>query len=87
VNSYRFVVTGSVERPGAYTANHYVTVSEAITLAGGPNRYASPEQAMIVRPGKEGAPRRIPVDYPSILAGKRPEQDLPLQPGDTVYVP
>jgi len=87
VNSYRFVVSGNVERPGAFTANHFVTVSEAIALAGGPNRFGSPEDAVVIRSDATRGTRRIPVDYPSILAGRHPEQDLPILTGDNVYVP
>jgi polysaccharide export outer membrane protein len=87
INSYRFVVSGNVERPGAFTANHYVTVSEAIALTGGPNRFSSPVETVIIRADASGRPRRIPIDYPSILDGKRPDHDLPLLPGDLVYVP
>jgi polysaccharide export outer membrane protein len=87
VNSYRFIVSGNVEKPGSYNANHYARVSEAITLAGGPNRFASPAETVIIRSGADGAVRRIPVDDVGILSGKRPEQDLVILPGDTVYVP
>src|ERR1041385_3546217 len=41
VNSYRFTVAGNVEHPGMFTSRYYVTLSEAVALAGGPNRYAS----------------------------------------------
>jgi polysaccharide biosynthesis/export protein len=66
-----------------------VTVSEAIALAGGPNRYAAPEEIIIMRPDAKGgpAPRRIPVDYTGILKGKKSEQDIVLHSGDTVYIP
>jgi polysaccharide biosynthesis/export protein len=87
VNSYRFVVNGNVEHPGVFAANHYVTVVEAIAMAGGPNRFGSPDTTVIIRPGAGGKARRIPIDYPSILVGAHPEQDLPVLPGDTVYVP
>lgn len=87
VNSYRFVVSGNVEKPGSYNANHYASVSEAITLAGGPNRFASQEQAVIIRTGPDGKVRRIPIDNAAILSGRHPEQDLVILPGDTVYVP
>jgi len=88
VNSYRFVVSGNVEKPGVFTSTRYVTVSEAITLAGGPNRFASSELTVIQRSDRPNQlPRRIPVDYPKILSGQSPEQDLPLIAGDMVYVP
>jgi polysaccharide biosynthesis/export protein len=87
VASYRFVVSGNVEHGGAFVATHYVTVSEAMALAGGPNRFASPEQVVIIRDNGKGGVRRIPVDYPAILAGTHPEQDLALFSGDLIYVP
>jgi polysaccharide export outer membrane protein len=87
INSYRFVVSGNVEHGGAFSANHFVTVSEAIAMTGGPNRFASPIETVIIRTDASGKTRRIPIDYPSILDGKHPEHDLPLLPGDMVYVP
>jgi polysaccharide biosynthesis/export protein len=87
VNSYRFVVSGNAERPGAFTANHFVTVSEAIALAGGPNRFADPEETVIIRIDPAKGRKRIPIDYVAILKGTHPEQDLPLLSGDTVYIP
>lgn len=87
INSYRFVVNGNVEHPGVYTSTHFVTVVEGIAMAGGPNRFSSPEAISIIRTGADGKGRRIPIDYPSILTGIHPEQDLPLLRGDTIYVP
>jgi polysaccharide biosynthesis/export protein len=87
INSYRFIVNGHVERIGAYTSTHYVTVSEAIALAGGPNRFADSEQTVIIRDDGAKGKKRIPVNYPAILKGKNPEQDLPILAGDIVYVP
>jgi len=80
-------VGGNVEHPGTYNANHFVTVSEAMTLAGGPNRFSTPEETVIIRTSGDKGTRRIPIDYPSILNGSHPDADLPLLAGDTVYVP
>jgi polysaccharide biosynthesis/export protein len=82
VNSYRFTVAGNVEHPGMFTAKYYVTVSEALALAGGPNRYADAGDVVIVRGG-----RRIPIDYDAVLSGKSPEQDIVVLAGDAVRVP
>jgi len=87
INSYRFVVSGNVEKGGAFAVNHYVTVSEAMAMAGGPNRFANPDEAVIIRLDPTKGTRRIPIDYPSILNGAHPEQDLPILSGDTLYVP
>lgn len=86
INSYRFTVAGNVEKPGVFTSARYVTVTEAIVLAGGPNNYASSDDAVIIRATNEG-PKRIPINYPAILKGERPEQNLALLAGDMVYVP
>lgn len=87
INSYHFVVSGNVERSGSYNASHYLTVTEAIALAGGPNRFADAEQTIIIRPTTGAAPKRIPIDYPGILDGKKPAQDLLVLTGDVIYVP
>jgi polysaccharide export outer membrane protein len=87
INSYRFTVSGNIERPGTFNASHYVTVSEAMALAGGPNRYADPEDTVVIRTDPQHGTRRIPIDYPGMLAGKRPEQNIALLPGDVIYVP
>jgi polysaccharide export outer membrane protein len=72
---------------GVFNSNKYVTVSEAIALAGGPNRFANPDETVIIRDDPGKGKKRIPIDYPGILKGKHPEQDLTLLAGDIVYVP
>lgn len=87
VNSYRFTVAGNVENPGLFTSRHYLTVSEALALAGGPNRYASTGNILIVRTAVGRATQRIPIDYDAILSGRSPEQDIVILAGDAVRVP
>jgi polysaccharide export outer membrane protein len=86
VNSYRFTVAGNVQNPGLFTSRYYITVSEALALAGGPNRYASTSNVVVVRNGARGL-ERIRIDYDGILSGKNPEQDIVLLAGDAVQVP
>ncbi len=87
VNSYRFTVAGNVEHPGMFTPRYYVTVAEAVALAGGPNRYASPAEIVLIRPRASQSPARIPINYPRILSGERPDQNIVVLAGDTVQVP
>jgi polysaccharide biosynthesis/export protein len=86
VNSYAFTVAGNVGQPGVYSSRRFVTVSEAIALAGGPNRYATPKDIEIIR-SENAKQRRIPIDYDAILEGDHPEMDIAVLAGDTVYVP
>jgi polysaccharide export outer membrane protein len=86
INSYRFTVAGNVEHPGLFSARYYLTVSEALALAGGPNRYADTDEVVVVRP-VNGSLLRIPINYDDILSGRSPEQDIVILAGDSVRVP
>jgi polysaccharide export outer membrane protein len=86
VNSYHFTVLGNAEHQGSFSTNHFVTVTEAMALAGGPNRFASLSQVVLIRPSSAG-PRRIPIDLSAIYSGKRPEMNLVMVSGDTLYLP
>lgn len=85
-NSYRFTVAGNVERAGLFTSKHYVTVSEALALAGGPNRYADLDQVVVVRHDKEGF-RTIPISLKLVYSGQRPDMDLVILTADRIFVP
>ena len=87
VNSYSFVVSGNVEHAGTFRSDHYVTVMEAVQLAGGPNRYASPDRLKLFRVTAEGTTRVIPINYDALLGGKRPDSNLALFSGDQLHMP
>jgi len=36
---------------------------------------------------KDGKQTKIPFNYKEVVSGKNPEQNIELQPGDTVVVP
>jgi polysaccharide export outer membrane protein len=86
VNSYRFTVSGNVEHAGVIAAKYYVTVAEAIALAGGLNKFASQHKLVVVRTDANGL-RRIPIDYDRIASGDHPEENLVLLSGDTLFAP
>jgi polysaccharide export outer membrane protein len=87
VASYRFTVTGQVQNPGTFSSNYYVTVAEAVAMAGGPTRFADTGKLELIRVGADGKTRRIPIDYDQIASRKRPEANLTLVAGDTVFLP
>jgi polysaccharide export outer membrane protein len=86
VNSYHFTMAGNVERQGLYNSQRFLTVTEAVALAGGPNRFASLSKVVVIRPSP-GGPRRIPIDLGAIYDGKRPEMNIVILSGDTIYIP
>jgi polysaccharide export outer membrane protein len=86
VNSYHFTMAGNVEKPGLYTSPRFLSVTEAVALAGGPSRFASLSKVVLIRPSDAG-PRRIPLDLGAIYSGKRPEMNIAILSGDTLYLP
>ncbi len=87
IESYRFTVTGAVANPGSFSASYYVSIAEAIAMAGGPTRFADTSQIEIIRTSQNGKQRRIPIDYDDISTRRRPEANLILVAGDTVFIP
>jgi polysaccharide export outer membrane protein len=87
VNSYRINVVGKVERPGVYTPKDFVSVLDALALAGGPSRFAETDQIIIIRRDRDGTQRKIPFIYSEVMAGRHLEMNITLLGGDTVVVP
>jgi polysaccharide export outer membrane protein len=84
--SYKYSVSGNVERPGVFTSRAYVTVSDAVAQAGGLNRFGKP-LITILRRDKKGATRRIKIDLRAIQSGNCPAMDIYLWRGDQLLVP
>jgi polysaccharide export outer membrane protein len=85
INAARFYVLGEVAHPGAYPVRGRITVVQALALAGGPTEFANDRRVVVIRSGSDGKQTRYKVDAREVLAGNAPA--LPLQPGDTVFVP
>ncbi|MFW5859729.1 MAG: SLBB domain-containing protein [Planctomycetota bacterium] len=81
----RVYVLGAVARSGAVDlpSDEQLTVSKAISLAGGFTRFARQDAVQILRPGAESEA----IDVGALLSGKQDARDPVLQPGDTVSVP
>lgn len=82
-NSYRFVVAGNVNHAGSFNQKYYVTISEAIAIAGGPNKFAG-DRIIVLRRDDKGHMREIPISYKRIISGKFPNEDICVVAGDTV---
>jgi len=83
-NSKKVFVFGEVQKPGTFTYVEGMTVIEAITLAGGLTKLASPNGTHVARQ-QEGQQQKIRVPVKDIRDGK--EKNFSLQPGDIVFVP
>lgn len=86
--SYRFTIQGEVTHAGVFTADQYVTVADAMALAGGPSKFAKRNEITLLRrEPKTGEIRKIPLDYDLIASGKRQDMNIYVLPGDTIWVP
>lgn len=85
--SYRFTIEGEVTKAGVFTADQYVTVAEALAMAGGLSRFARHDEIRLMRHDARGNVRQIPLDWDAIASGKRPDMNIWVLPGDSIYVP
>lgn len=86
-NSYYFTVSGNVAHPGRYVSGAYVTVLEALALAGEPTPYASPQNITILRSERGGKTRKIPVNYDALVSARHLRQNVAIISGDVIVVP
>ena len=81
-------VIGQVPKSGGFVLRERETLSvlQALSLAGGMDHSASPQNARILRPAPGSASRtEIAVNLKRIMAGQAP--DVPLQKEDILFVP
>ncbi|HYO70462.1 MAG TPA: polysaccharide biosynthesis/export family protein [Archangium sp.] len=83
-NSKKVFVFGEVQKPGTFSYEEGMTIIEAVTLAGGFTKLASPNGTQVARLD-EGQQLKIRVPVKDIRDGA--EKNFALRPGDIVYVP
>jgi polysaccharide biosynthesis/export protein len=82
INSRKVYVQGQVGMSGAYPLIGPRNVLQAIAMAGGLSEYAKGDKIQIIRGNT-----MFRFNYKEVLDGKKLEQNIQLQPGDTVLVP
>ncbi|MDA3831788.1 MAG: polysaccharide export protein [Spirochaetales bacterium] len=77
-------VEGQVKKPGVYDYQRGITALNACIIAGGFDKFAAPNRAMIIR--KENDKQVvIKIDLNDVKEGKIP--DIELMPGDLIHIP
>jgi polysaccharide export outer membrane protein len=79
-------VIGKVNKPGQFPVNRRIDVLQALSLAGGLTVYADSDSINVLR-RVGNAVKVFPFDYDDVLDGEHLEQNIILEPGDTVAVP
>jgi polysaccharide export outer membrane protein len=87
INSQKFNVLGQVMRPGSFPLANSPTVLDAIALAGGFRDFAKQKSIYVLRQKEDGGQVRLAFNYKGVIKGIHPEQNVKLQPRDTVVVP
>jgi polysaccharide export outer membrane protein len=85
IRSRQVYVMGQIGKPGGYSLIAPITVLQLIAQAGGLNTFANRKGIFILR-GSKGALQRLKFNYVSAIRGGV-NQNINLQPGDTVIVP
>lgn len=87
INSQKFNILGEVTKPGSYSLTNTTTVLDAIATAGGFRDFAKQKDIYVLRQNSGGGQSRIAFNYKDVIKGKHPEQNIKLQPRDTIVVP
>ena len=86
INSQRIFIIGEVQHAGAFPLMPGMTVLQGLSNAGGFTAYADLKRIRIVR-AKDGKQTQLAFNYRDALKGDNPEQNIKLEPGDTIVVP
>lgn len=86
INSQRVYVMGEVLRAGAFPLIPGMTVLQALANAGGFTTFADVKKIHVLRM-VNGKRAELPFNYRDVLKGGNEEQNIKLEPGDTVVVP
>lgn len=87
VSSLSFNIVGEVTHPGYFPLTRRMTVLDALAMAGGFKDFAKTKKVYVLRTSANGTQERLPFNYKDVINGKSPQQNIELQPRDTIVVP
>lgn len=87
VNSKKYNIMGEVAKPGSYPLTLSTTIMDAIADAGGFRDFAKKAGVYILRQNPDGTQTRINFNYKEFIKGKHLEQNVKIEPQDTIIVP
>ena len=79
-------VMGKVLKPGQVLMTGPMTVLDALSMAGGLDKFADRSAIKVLRKTPQGQ-KAIPVHYDQLLRGQNLDSNITLLPGDTILVP
>ena len=86
VRSPRVYVVGKVSTPGKYIMVEKMRVMQVLSMAGGMTPFADKDDILIIR-NLNGQQKTFKFNYTQAAKGKNLDQNIELNPGDTIVVP
>lgn len=86
VNSRKVFILGQVKQSGAFDILQPTNVMQALAMAGGMSEFAKTNKIVVLRE-INGIKKRWQINIDAIASGKRPQDNMLLEPGDTIIVP
>ena len=87
INSKKYGILGRVGHPGSFSLMSPMTILDAIVASGGFTDFAKRKRIYVLRTTADGHQQRIPFNYTQVIRGVHAEQNVMLQPNDTIVVP
>jgi polysaccharide biosynthesis/export protein len=87
ISSLNFNIVGQVNRPGYFPLTRRMTVLDAVAMAGGFRDFAKTKKVYVLRKDANGTEQKLAFNYKEVIKGQNPQQNIELQPGDTIVVP
>lgn len=86
--SHRFNILGMVKAPGSFALTHPTTILDAIAMAGGLLDFAHQKNIYLIRRrATDGVEIRYNFNYNAVSRGLNMQQNVLIQPNDTIVVP
>ncbi len=86
INSRKVFILGQVKKSGAFDILQPTNVMQALAMAEGMTEFARTNKVVVLRE-INGVKKRWEVNVDAIASGRRPDDNLVLEPGDTIIVP
>lgn len=87
IEGNRVYVLGKVNKPGPMVLQGPTTVLQALSIAGGLDKFADEKGIKVIRDSGDGKSQVLPVEFRELSSGKNLSTNFQLLPGDTLLVP
>lgn len=87
IEGNRVYVLGKVNKPGPMVLQGPTSVLQALSIAGGLDKFADEKGIKVIRDSGDGMSQVLPVDFRELSSGKSLTTNFRLVAGDTLLVP